>query len=118
MTSRVSLAALAVLLALPPVRAVMNALEPDVNRTTAAWKAREALIARARVFSPDGPVPLTPGAAALSHLTCQFVSKELTGTTAKFECRAENGEVLKVKYGWSAERNAEVAATRLLKAIG
>jgi hypothetical protein len=118
MTSRVALAALAVLLALPPVRAVVNYLEPDVNRTTPAWKAREALIARAQVFSPDGPVPPTPGAAAVSHLTCQFVSKEISGTTAKFDCRAENGDVLKVKYGWSAERHAEVAATRLLRAVG
>jgi hypothetical protein len=41
-----------------------------------------------------------------------------TGTTPKFDCRLPDGHVVKVKYGWSRERFAETAATRLLTALG
>jgi hypothetical protein len=110
---------LALLLAIPPLRFVADSFEPKVDRTTAEWKAREEIIARAQVFSSGPPSEMMAGGSAtLSHAACRFVHKATSGTTWKFECRAENGDVLKVKYGWSVERHAEVAATRLLRALG
>lgn len=49
---------------------------------------------------------------------CTFVPMEPSGTTPKFDCRFADGTVLKVKYGRNAEPHAEVAATRLLAALG
>jgi hypothetical protein len=58
-------------------------------------------------FEPDEPV------------TCDYVTppKRLTGDTPKFLCDLGGGDVVKVKYK-SAEVYAEVAASRLLWAIG
>jgi len=42
----------------------------------------------------------------------------VTGTTPKFECELANGETIKVKYGWTKEIPSEIAATRLLHALG
>jgi hypothetical protein len=51
-------------------------------------------------------------------LTCRFISRLPTGTSAKFDCVVEGGQVVKVKYGRNPETAAEVAATRLLSALG
>jgi hypothetical protein len=58
-------------------------------------------------FEPDQPV------------TCNYVTpeKKLSGDTPKFLCDLGGGDVVKVKYN-SAEVYAEVAASRLLWAIG
>jgi hypothetical protein len=50
--------------------------------------------------------------------TCWFVEEAPSGTTPKFDCLFENGTALKVKYGRGPEPHAEVAATRLLGALG
>jgi hypothetical protein len=50
--------------------------------------------------------------------TCRFLAEDPSGTTPKFNCVFEGGEVLKVKYGRNPEPHAEVAATRLLRALG
>ena len=50
-------------------------------------------------------------------LACKFLPKASSGTTPKFDCVLPDGEVVKVKYG-SAEQHAEVAASRLLGALG
>jgi hypothetical protein len=52
------------------------------------------------------------------ELVCKFRPRETSGTTPKFECVFEGGELLKVKYGGSPEIHTEVAATRLLRALG
>ena len=117
----------AVVLSIPPVRFVINhfTLE-EVDRTSAEWKARESVIARARVFVPSPPsIPAldlsrTPGETRPlgDEVTCTFEPKDTKATSSKFDCRLDDGTVVKVKYGYSRERNGEVAATRLIAALG
>jgi hypothetical protein len=88
---------------------------------------RQRALRSARVWSPPA-VP--PGAADLSanppggfnpgdEVTCRFMLEPVGGTTPKFNCEGPGGETLKVKYGAAnAELHAEVAATRLLSALG
>ena len=40
------------------------------------------------------------------------------GTSTKFDCALDDGEIIRVKYGHQPEIHAEVAATRLLAALG
>ncbi len=96
--------------------------------TPEAWTARHELIARSQIFVADGsgigsldlskspwdPQPIDPD----TPLTCQYLPKLITGTTTKFDCRLADGSVVKVKYGSLPEPKAEVAATRLLAALG
>ena len=52
-------------------------------------------------------------------VTCDYVDKELNGASAKFSCAITPDDVVKVKYGRdNGEVFAEVAATRLLWALG
>ena len=128
---RVLRVAVAALLCLPLVRYVSVKLAPkphEVDRTTDEWKAREQLIARAKVFVPNppdiatldlsrpwkGPDSLDPA----SVVECRYVAKPIGATTPKFDCRLANGDIVKVKYGRTPERHGEVAATRLLAALG
>jgi hypothetical protein len=126
---RVLLLTLAVVLCVPPVRyVVLRATNHDVDRTSAEWRAREEILSRGRVFMPSpAAIPTvdlsrSPGEAATfdpaNPLSCRYVPKPTTGTTSKFECRLDNGEIVKVKYGHSRERQGEIAATRLLSALG
>lgn len=87
--------------------------------------AREDLLRRTRVrrapAMPIEEVDLSrePGEAPLgAFVACRFRISEPTGTTPKFECVTPGGEVLKVKYGGALEIPSEVAATRLLAALG
>ena len=52
------------------------------------------------------------------RLSCAYVPKAASGTTPKFDCELAAGEVVKVKYGRTPEVHAEIAATRLLAALG
>ena len=55
----------------------------------------------------------------LATVTCDFLQKELSGRSPKFACAITKEDDLKVKYGGNnAEVYAEVAATRLLWALG
>jgi hypothetical protein len=58
----------------------------------------------------------TPGDAG-DELHCRFNVDDLNGLTPKFECALRGGEIVKVKYT-GAEPHGEVAATRLLRALG
>lgn len=92
----------------------------------AAARLREDALARAAVFRPP------QGASALARLdrqpddffgqrdelVCKFLPGRTGGTVPKFECVFEGGSVLKVKYGGNPEIYTEVAATRLLQALG
>ncbi len=51
-------------------------------------------------------------------VACRFRLKQTGGHTPKFYCTFRNGEVLKVKYGRDPEVHTEVAASRLLLALG
>jgi hypothetical protein len=92
----------------PPER-----VDDDVLLTGDDGSARRRdLLARA-TFRYD---PVTPAWPQLDE--CSFVPDEPSGTTPKFDCLFADGSVMKVKYGKNAEPHAEVAATRVLAALG
>ena len=89
--------------------------------------ARDAAFASARVWhAPDIPISsvnfaVNPpgGFAPDEEVECRFHVKTVGGTTPKFYCDLPSGETVKVKYGQgNPELYAEVAATRLLSALG
>jgi hypothetical protein len=85
-------------------------------------QARIDALRRAIIWAPPA-VPIE--SADLSHtpgelgdeVRCRVRVDELNGTTPKFECELPDGEVVKVKYS-GAEPYGEVAASRLLRALG
>ena len=93
-----------------------------------ATEIRHDALARARVWrEPADPIdhvdftrnpgdddPLDP----TQPISCKFLPRVTSGTTPKFDCILPGGRVVKVKYGGSAEIHAEVAASRLLAALG
>ena len=87
--------------------------------------ARRLAIRQARVWQqPDPSTELASNprdpAGTLSEpiVRCRYLPGPAHGTTAKFDCVLRDGEVVKVKYGHTGEIHAEVAATRLLTALG
>ena len=93
----------------------------------AAKESRATVIARAQVWEaaniPSKDLKTGPaGEKAFTFLetvTCKYDNKKLTGKTPKFACKTDSDDELKVKYGGSnGEVYAEVAATRLLWALG
>ncbi len=133
MVTRIALVGLALLLCLPLVHFANEEWgeQPQVDFNGAPWAARKALIARARVFVPTPPDIATVDLSQTRHhpfsavygtspnpLQCRYVPKQAKATTAKFDCALDDGTVVKVKYGWSPEKYGEVAATRLLAALG
>ena len=94
-----------------------------------AAERRERALRAARVwYQPRTPIALVnlgdnpPGPDAFRStetVACRFLAEPVGGTTAKFNCRLASGEVVKVKYGAAnAELASEVAASRLLSALG
>jgi hypothetical protein len=90
---------------------------------------REDALARARVWTrprvPPGTVDFsrnTPGPGAFdadADVECDFRIEPVGGSTPKFVCTLPGGGKIKVKYGKpNGELPAEVAATRLLAALG
>ena len=91
-----------------------------------ARSIRADAIARAQVWTPTQisavDIRRGPGGrrqfAFREAVTCDWVDKKLAGHSPKFAC-ASHGDELKVKFGGNnAEVYAEVAATRLLSALG
>lgn len=99
--------------------------KPDAK---AAVARREAALASARVWRqpaiPVGEASLATNPAGADftptdEVACRFNAKKVGGTTPKFYCDLPSGEAIKIKYGYgNPELNAEVAATRLLTALG
>ncbi|MCU1385246.1 MAG: hypothetical protein JWL71_3943 [Acidobacteria bacterium] len=105
-----------------------------VPRITRAWPldeagreaARAAALRRASVWRPAdaasadlGTNPPDPsGALSEAIVRCRYLDGAARGTTAKFDCVLRDGEVVKVKYGHTGEIHAELAASRLLTALG
>ncbi|HEV7501227.1 MAG TPA: hypothetical protein VGQ33_14535 [Vicinamibacteria bacterium] len=90
---------------------------------------REDALRRARVWSePRIPIASAdlgtnpPDAGELAEdrdVSCEFRLRASVGWSPKFECVLASGEEVKVKYGHnSVEVFGEVAATRLLSALG
>ena len=50
---------------------------------------------------------------------CKLLIRTMGGTTPKFDCERPGNDVIRVKYGrGNPELHAEIAATRLLSALG
>jgi hypothetical protein len=92
---------------------------------------RAAALAAARVWArpavPPGSADFSvntrgPGAFdANADVDCTYVLERSGGTTPKFRCTLPDGDKVKVKYGEvlpNGEVPAEIAATRLLAALG
>jgi hypothetical protein len=106
--------------------------------SSAMWTAAEAgatdkpdgratAIARAQVWSPTNVAAMDIKAGPKradafpfrATVLCDYLPKQLSGRSPKFACRVGDEDELKVKYGGTnAEVYAEVAATRLLWALG
>jgi hypothetical protein len=98
-----------------------------LDLTSTRTRAREEALARARVWSrPTLPISQFDFAAnppdgfqVSDEVSCRFVVKKLSGLTQKFHFQLPDGRIFKVKYGaQNAELQAEVAGTRLLRALG
>ena len=104
-------------------------------RNHAKWRAaatrrahlRNLALRQARVWTPTehlgrGPVGESarrhPGLLSQPIVRCRYLDGPANGTTAKFDCVLPDGEVVKVKYGNTGEIHAEIAASRLLAALG
>lgn len=88
---------------------VSDAERIDALSRATVWQAPRVPVAQARLNShPQQP----------QSITCTFMITEVGGTTPKFDCQLESGERLRVKYGRSPEIPSEVAAARLLHALG
>ena len=130
---RIRGAAVSWTLALAALAACGSADAPVVHSEAKAASAkvdpavREAALASARVWQPptvaiseanlsaNPPGGFGPG----DEVSCRFNPKKVGGTTPKFNCDLPGGETIKVKYGQgNPELNAEVAATRLIVALG
>ena len=103
------------------------ALSTVVNQAQRAPDERAAAIAGAQVWLPtDIPSanitkgPADPGAFPFrATVTCDYVSKDMSGRSPKFACRIGKDDEVKVKFGGTnGEVYAEVAASRLLWALG
>jgi len=90
-----------------------------------AARHRDDALRRARprigVFNRDALIaePHDPtGVLTRDEVSCTFVPHAPGGTSLKFDCALDDGEVIRVKYAHQPEIHAEVAATRLLAALG
>jgi hypothetical protein len=91
-----------------------------------AVEFREDALRRMKVWRPADPSavdftrnpPDRTGVLSPPIVRCRFVPRPPRGTTSKFDCVLPDGEVVKVKYGHTGEVHAELAATRLLTALG
>jgi hypothetical protein len=106
------------------------AAAPTAKKSAATVSiVREDALARARVWQPPQVPPSnvdlarnTPGPSgfdAADDVDCDFRIDPVGGSTPKFVCTLSDGAHVKVKYGTpNGELPAEVAATRLLGALG
>ncbi|HEX6740003.1 MAG TPA: hypothetical protein VF310_17115, partial [Vicinamibacteria bacterium] len=88
-----------------------GALRREALQEAKLWRLPAALDLR------ENP-PAADGFASDGEYICKFLPRKSSGATPKFECVFEGGQVLKVKYGRNPEVHTEVAATRLLEALG
>lgn len=123
-----------------PTSAVLLVASLTVGLAMAEWHGGEAraagldvrtaradAIVRARIWMATdvASMDITAGPRRpdrfpfLATVACEYDSKDLSGASPKFACEVGDEDELKVKYGGgNAEVYAEVAATRLLWALG
>ena len=99
----------------------------EMQLTQAKERLREDGLRRARVWhQPATPISEfdftanpASGPGAADEVWCTFTTQKVSGRTPKFHCQTPDGRMLKVKYGeTNAELQAELAGTRLLRALG
>lgn len=104
-----------------------SALWSAVEARVPGTESRDDVIARAQVWSPAPVAAMDikagPASAAAfpfkAIVHCDYLPKDMSGASPKFACRVGDEDELKVKFGGTnAEVVAEVAATRLLWALG
>jgi hypothetical protein len=104
-------------------------LAAQKNAALVGERLREDILASARVWTPPSVPPSAANLGAnpsASHrfdenqdLDCRFSLEPVGGRTLKFNCELGDGTVAKIKYGQAnQELYAEVAATRLVSALG
>lgn len=96
--------------------------QPRAKAVKVSSETRDELLKRAQIWRPPSVpierVDFTADAPAAREVRCRFVVTELDGTTPKFDCALPDGEVVRIKYGRTGEVPAEIASTRLLRALG
>jgi len=88
---------------------VSDAERLDALSRATVWQQPRQPISQARLNSDPNQPPA---------INCTFLINEVGGTAPKFDCQQDNGERLRVKYGRTPEIPSEVAAARLLHALG
>jgi hypothetical protein len=88
------------------------AFRDDAFRRMRVWRPPQRTVDLGRNPPDDN------GTLSAPIVRCQFLPRDIGGTTPKFDCALPDGEVVKVKYGHNAEIHAELAGTRLLSALG
>jgi hypothetical protein len=103
-------------------RAQWQESKPKPKAEIVSEQERVELISRAQLWhrpsTPIESVDFAADAAPIEFVQCRFRVTTLGGTTPKFDCDLENGDVIRVKYGKTGEVPSEVATTRLLRALG
>ena len=94
-----------------------GASTPEI-RTLAIRQAKTWLPPDAAAADLTSNPPDPTGSLSQPLVRCRYVDRAAHGTTPKFDCVLPDGEVVKVKYGHTGEIHAEIAATRLLAALG
>jgi hypothetical protein len=98
---------------------VSSACGAERAGTDAERDRRNDALARARVFRTGFNAEVLSSRPELhAPVECRFLFTDVSGTTPKFDCELANGQRVKVKYGRRGEISGEVAATRLLTALG
>jgi hypothetical protein len=99
--------------------------EPWPAEASRAREFRDDALRRASVRRPvPAPVDLSANppdptlTASDTRVECRFLAHGADGTSPKFDCVLGNGDIVKVKYGRNPEIQGEVAASRLLAALG
>jgi hypothetical protein len=104
-----------------PQQAEKRVVEPRGDSPRADAIARAQVWTPTRVAAMDvkaGP-KVTGGFPFHATIFCDYTAKDMSGMSPKFACLRGEADDLKVKYGGTnAEVYAEVAATRLLWALG
>ena len=97
-------------------KAAFTAIHDEALRRAHVWEEPATPIEDAKLDrNPDGAHSF----ATDEVVECPFKPGGIAGSTPKFECELASGENVKVKYGRNnAEVYTEVAATRLLAALG
>jgi len=99
-----------------PAALVTAAQRTAALRAARIWQPPPVSISRAALGSnPSGPGSFNEDDVP----ECRLVVKGMGGTTPKFDCELPGPDIVRVKYGrGNPELHAEIAATRLLSALG